>query len=96
MHEVSKDEASHWLTDKRHIANKYTLPNILWPIREEWNCLELLHPYVLELSYADGGSAAKETWRKSMRMIYSVPDIKPLTPVHEKVGMLHDGKPHTV
>ena len=45
---------------------------------------------VLELSYADGGSAAKETWRKSMRMIHSVPGIKPPTPVHEKVRMLHD------
>ena len=64
MHEVSKDEASHWRTDtaKRHIANKYTFPSMPWPIREDWNGLELMHRYVLELSYADGGSAAKETW----------------------------------
>ncbi len=92
MHEVSKDEASHWRTDtaKLHIPNKYTFPNMQWPIGEDWNRLELLHQYVLELSYADGGSAAKETWRKSMRMIHAVQGIKALTPVHEKVRMLHE------
>ncbi len=80
MHEVSKDEASHWRTDtaKRHIPSKYTFPSMPWPIREDWNGLELLLQYVLELSYADGVSAEEETWRKSMRMIHSVPGIKPL------------------
>jgi hypothetical protein len=71
---------------KRHIANKYTFPSMLWPIKEDWNRLELLHQYVLELSYANGGSAAKDTWRKSTRMIHAVPGIKALTPVHVKSG----------
>ncbi len=50
MHEVSKDEASHWRTDKakRHIANKYTLPNISWPIREEWNAFVIPSTHFLD------------------------------------------------
>ena len=92
LHEVSKDEASHWRADtaKRHIANKFTFPSMPWPIREDWNRLEKLHPYVLELSYADGGAESKDKWRKSMRLIRTIPGVDRLTPVHEKISMLHD------
>jgi hypothetical protein len=56
LHEVSKEEASHWRQNngKRQIASKYTFPSLPWPIREDWNYVKQLHPYVLKLSYADG------------------------------------------
>ena len=92
LHEVSKEEASYWRKDtaKRHMANKYTFPSMQWPIKEDWNHLERMHPYVLELSYADGASQPKDTWRKAMRSICTVSGMEPLTPVHEKISMLHE------
>jgi hypothetical protein len=55
LHEVSKDEASRLRreTAKRHAVNKYTFQSMPWPIKEDWNHIETLHPLVLELSYAD-------------------------------------------
>ena len=92
LHEVSKEEASYWRKDnaERHMANQYTFPSMPWPIREDWNHLEQMHPYVLELSYADGGAESKDTWRKTMRSIRTMPGMEPLTPVHEKISMLHE------
>jgi hypothetical protein len=57
-------------------------------------------PTVLSLSYADGPAQQKDTWRKSMRQIRNVPGVDSLTPVHDKIRMLHESKcialsPHT-
>ena len=95
LHEVSKEEASYWRKDnaERHMANQYTFPSMPWPIKEDWNHLEQMHPYVLELSYADGGAESKDTWRKAMRSICTVPGMEPLTPVHEKISMLRVASP---
>ena len=90
LHETSMDEASFWRADtaKRHIARKYTFPSLPWPIRDDWNRLEDVHQYVLELSYADGATDSKEKWRKSVRLICNIPGIDRRTPVqcsvHEK------------
>ena len=61
-----------------------------WPVKEDWNRLEALHPYVLELSYDDGGAESKDTWQKPMRMIHIIPGIDGLASVHDKISMLHD------
>ena len=78
LHEVSQDEASFWRADtaKRHVANKYTFPSLPWPVKEDWNHLELLRPCVLELSWADGGKEYKDLWRKSMRLIHTIPGVE--------------------
>ena len=97
LHEVSKDKASYWRKDtaKRHMSLKYSFPSLPWPEKEDWNHLEQLHPYVLELSYADGGAQSKDTWRKIMRSMRTVPGVEPLTPVHMKVSMLLEStSPH--
>ncbi len=49
-----------------------------------------MHPYSLELSYADGSADSKDAWRKAMRSISVVPGMEPLTPVHDKISMLHE------
>jgi hypothetical protein len=92
LHETSKEEASYWRLDnsKRQLSSKYSFPSLLWPIREDWNRLEGLHLFVLELSYADGPAQHKDTWRKSMRQIRSLPGVDSLTPVHDKIRKLHD------
>jgi hypothetical protein len=99
---MSKDEASYWRKDnsKRQLTSKYTFTSLPWPIREDWNRLEQLHPFVLELSYADGPAQHKDTWRKSMRLIRNVPGVERQIPVHEKISMLHESEcialpPHT-
>ena len=91
LHETSK-EASYWRVEnsKRKLASKYTFPSLPWPIREDWNRLEDLHPFVLELSYADGPAQHKDTWRKSMRQIRSLPGVDSMTPVHDKIRILHE------
>jgi hypothetical protein len=68
----------------------YTIPSLPRPIREDWNRLEQLRPYVLELSYADGGSASKDTLRKSTRLISTILGVDRLTLVHQKISMLHE------
>jgi hypothetical protein len=92
LHEMSKDEASFWRKDnsKLQLTSQYTFPSLPWPIREDWNRLEHLHPFVLELSYADGPAQHKDTWRNSMRQIRNVPGVDSLTPVHDKIRMLHE------
>jgi hypothetical protein len=74
LHEVSKNEASYWHNDtaKRHMSLKYIFLSLPWPEKEDRNHLEQLHPYVLELSYADGGAQSKDTWRKIMRSMRTV------------------------
>ena len=71
LHEVSKDVASRLRHDtaKRHAVNKYTFQSMPWPIKEDWNHIETLHPLVLELSCADGSKEAKEKWRKAMKLL---------------------------
>jgi len=94
LHETSKEEASYWRAEnsKRKIASKYTFPSLPWPIREDWNHLEDLHPFVLELSYADGPAQYKDTWRKSMRLIRTLDGVESMTPVHEKIRLLHESE----
>ncbi len=96
LHEMSKDKASFWRKDssKRQLTSKYTFPSLPWPFRDDWNRLEQLHPFVfkLELSYADGPSQHKDTWQKSMRQIRNVPGVDSLTPVHDKIRMLHESE----
>jgi hypothetical protein len=91
---MGKDEASFWRKDnsKRQLTSKYTFPSLSWPIREDWNRLEHLHPFVLELSYADGPAQHKDSWRKSMRQIRNMPGVDSLTPVHDKIRMLHESE----
>ena len=92
LHEMSKEEASYWRGDnsKRQISSKYTFPSLPWPIRDDWNRLEALHPFVLGLAYADGPSQVKDTWRKSMRQIRSLSGVDSMTPVHDKIRILHE------
>ena len=68
LHEVSKEEASRLCreTAKRHAVNRYTFQSMPWPIKEDWNHIETLHPLVLELSYADGTQDAKNDGRKAI------------------------------
>jgi hypothetical protein len=77
LHEMSTDEASYWRKNnsKRHLTSKYTSPVLPWPIREDWDRVEQLHPFVLELSYANGPAQHKDTWRKSMCLIRNVPGV---------------------
>ncbi len=65
LHEVSKDEASRLRreTAKRHAVNTYTFQSMPWPIKEDWNRIETIHPLILDLSYADGTQDAKNDWR---------------------------------
>jgi hypothetical protein len=65
-------------------------PSLPWPIRGDWNRLERLHLFVLELSFADGPAQHKDTWRKSMRQIRTLAGVDSLTPVHAKIRMLHE------
>jgi hypothetical protein len=92
LHEVSKDEASRLRreTAKRHAVNKYTFQSMPWPIKEDWNHIETLHPLVLELSYADGTQDAKNDWRKAMKQIQKSPEVERLIPVHSKIRLIHD------
>jgi hypothetical protein len=61
-----------------------------WPIEEDWNHIETIHPLVLELSYADGTQDAKNDWRKAMKEIPKTPAVERLTPVHAKIHLIHD------
>ena len=58
----------------------------------------LLHPCVLELSYADGGAQSKYTWRKIMRSIRTVVALMPchcqLLPIPLAKVMLKPAKEH--
>ncbi len=91
---------TRWARTRLHIG-VWTIPNgnsrarilflvYLWPIRDNWNRLERLHPFVLELSYADGPAQHKDTWHKSMRQIRTLPGVDSLTPVHDKIRILHE------
>ena len=93
LHEMSKDEASYLHKDnsKRQLTSNYTFPSLPWPIREDWNRLEHLL-FVMELSYADGPAQHKDTWRKAMRKIRTVPGVDSLTPVHDKIRMVHESE----
>ena len=89
LHETSKDHASRLRheTAKRHSARKYTFQSLPWPVKEDWNHIEALHPLVLELSSAHGKKDAEQMWRKAMKQLRDTPEIDRLTPVHEKVSM---------
>ncbi len=39
---------------------------------------------------ADGPAQHKDTWRKSMRQIRTLPGVDSLTPVYDKIRMLHE------
>ena len=92
LHEVSKDEASRLRreTAKRHAVNTYTFQSMPWPIKEDWNRIETIHPLIFDLSYADGTQDAKNDWRKAMREIRKSPEVELLTPVHTKIRLIHE------
>ncbi len=52
---------------------------------------------MLELAYADGPAQHKDTWqsqcdRFEMQQIRNVPGVDSLTPVHDKIRMLHESE----
>lgn len=90
--ELSKEEASRLRHDtaKRHAVNKYTFQALPWPIREDWNHIEELHPLTLQLSYVQGTKQAKEKWRKAMKQLREAPGYERLLPVHQKIRLVTD------
>jgi hypothetical protein len=49
-----------------------------------------MHPYVLELAHVDAGRETKDKWKRVVQLIPATPGVEPLTPVHEKISMLHE------
>ncbi len=77
-------------TAKRHAVNKYTFQALPWPIKDDWNHIEALHPLVLELSYAQGTKEGKAKWRLAMKQLRDAPGYERLLPVHEKIRLVND------
>jgi hypothetical protein len=64
LQDVSKEQASYWAKDTRERASvstaKFTFPQMPPPIRDDWNQLELMNPWTLELAVLTASHEVKD------------------------------------
>ena len=85
LQDVSKEQASYWARDTRERASvstaKYTFPQLPLPIREDWNQLELMHPWTLELAVLTASHEVKEVCASEQG--------HERAPLHVSINLLH-------
>jgi hypothetical protein len=92
--DVSQEQASYWgrNSKKRAAASlaKYTFPSIPVPVREDWNHLDAMHPWTLELASIPASQEVKEAWALAMLDLGTATDDgDSLAPLHMRIAVLH-------
>ena len=95
IHEVSKEQASRCAKETRircpTSTINFSFPRMPLPISEDWNHLESLHPWSLELAAVHGTAEAMAMWRSAMDDLYTASEVAHLnSPPHERIAAMHE------